>query len=60
MKKFVVGFIVGTIIGNIGLSYASLVIGDGYLHGGWSVTKDGEEICTDPYVYESSREIECD
>lgn len=27
---------------------------------GWTVTKDGEEICDSPYVWIGTKEIECD
>jgi hypothetical protein len=46
------GFVFGT-------TYQPRVIGTGYLSG-WSITHDGEEICSDPYVWEGTREIECD
>ena len=36
------------------------VIGDsGYLMG-WDVTYEGEVVCSDPYVWTASSEIECD
>ena len=39
---------------------AAQVVGtNGYLTG-WSVTKDGDEVCSDPYIWTSTREIECD
>jgi hypothetical protein len=34
------------------------VFGEGYLTG--SVNKDGEEVCSDPYVRPDTKEIECD
>ncbi|HMU20651.1 MAG TPA: hypothetical protein PKC48_00095 [Sphingorhabdus sp.] len=41
------------------LAAAQLVGDTGYLRG-WSVTKGGEEVCYMPYVWVSSKEIECD
>ena len=43
----------------LGAGYGPHVIGDGYLQG-WTISHDGEEICDTPYVWNSSKEIECD
>jgi len=60
MSKFTLGFIAGLMLGAVAPAAAvSLVGGTGYLSG-WSVTKDGDEICYMPYVWSSIREIECD
>jgi hypothetical protein len=42
-----------------GMYGPKLVGGPGYLQG-WTITHDGEEICDDPYVWDASKEIECD
>jgi len=40
--------------------HAAKVVGsDGYLMG-WDVTKDGETICSDPFVWTGTQELECD
>lgn len=40
--------------------HAAKVVGDtGYLMG-WDITKEGETICSDPYVWVDQQEIECD
>ena len=60
MKKFSVGFVVGLALGMVvPAAAATLVGGSGYLSG-WTVTKDGNEICYMPYVWAGVREIECD
>ncbi len=58
--QFLAGVIVGLVLGSaIGVLAAQVVGSNGYLNG-WDVTHEGETICSDPYVYVSSREIECD
>jgi len=37
---------------------ARVVGDDGYLYG-WTVEVDGEEVCSDPYVYVSSKVLSC-
>lgn len=60
MKKFACGLIVGMILGSAGAAIAALVAGnDGHLIG-WTVTKDGDEICSTPYAWVATKEIECD
>lgn len=60
MRKYVTGFIVGLAVGTVVPAYAAQMVGStGYLHG-WTVTKNGDEICYMPYVWPSVREIECD
>lgn len=60
MKKFALGFALGVAIAAAGPVMAAQLVGySGYLSG-WTVTKDGDEICYMPYIWASSREIECD
>ena len=60
MRKYITGFILGLAVGTVvPVAAASLVGGTGYLSG-WTVTKNGDEICYMPYVWTSIREIECD
>jgi len=60
MGRFMAGAILGFFVGAAASAGAAVIAGsDGYLTG-WSVTKDGEEICDSPYVWVGTREIECD
>ena len=60
MKKFIAGFIAGLATALVVSAFAARLVGsDGFLTG-WDITKDGEEICSDPYVWTSTKEIECD
>ena len=60
MKKLTIGFIAGLAFGAAVPAVAASIVGStGYLIG-WSVTKNGNEICYMPYVWTATREIECD
>jgi hypothetical protein len=60
MKKLTIGFIIGLAAGAAVPAVAATIVGNtGYLSG-WTVTKDGNEICYMPYIWTSIREIECD
>ncbi|GIK84792.1 MAG: hypothetical protein BroJett026_02730 [Betaproteobacteria bacterium] len=60
MKRFVSGFMLGVMVGVAASAAAARLVGDnGYLIG-WEVTVNGEQVCSDPYVWTSTREIECD
>ena len=59
MKKFIFGIAIGLFIGASASAWAAGIFGSGDLNG-WTVTKDGEEVCSDPSVDMGSKEIECD
>jgi len=59
MARFIAGFILGTFLSFAATSWAAGVFGSGTLSG-WTVVKDGEEVCSDPSVNAGSKEIECD
>lgn len=57
MKRFVFGFLLGLFLGSVALVTAH--VPQGYLSN-WAVTKGGRIVCLDPYIWPSSREIECE
>ena len=59
MKQFITGVLLGIFIGLTATSYAAGIFGSGTLTG-WTVVKDGEEVCSDPEVDTHAKEIECD
>jgi hypothetical protein len=60
MRKYIVGFAVGVALGAAVPASAAVIVGSmGYLWG-WTVTVNGNEVCEDPYIWPTLREIECD
>jgi hypothetical protein len=59
MWRFVAGIVVGLSFGAATAAVSPKVEGQGVLSG-WSVTKDGEEVCRGPYVVAKRREIACE
>lgn len=59
MSRFVLGMLVGLLVGIVFTAQAAIVGGDDGLLSGWRVLKGTNEICTDPVVWVSIREIEC-
>jgi len=60
MKRFFAGAIFGLCLGITITAAATQLVGDsGYLMG-WDVSINGETVCSDPYVWTATRELECD
>ena len=59
MRKFAAGLFLGLALGASATALAAGVFGTGALNG-WTVTKDNEEVCSDPDVDTINKEIECD
>jgi hypothetical protein len=62
--KFCLGFVIALCLTSF-VSYGNQptdvkIIGSGYLKGSWRVINDdGDEVCTEIYIYQSSQEIQC-
>lgn len=60
MRDFMTGLSVGLLLGVATPATAAMILGStGYLSG-WTVTKDGEEVCYMPYIWTATKEIDCD
>jgi hypothetical protein len=60
MRKFMAGLILGLMLGGAAAAFAAeITLQSGYL-ANWSVIQNGEEVCRDPFVSTSARQIECD
>jgi hypothetical protein len=59
MRNFLLGLATGVSIAVGAHAWAAGVFGDGYL-AGWDVVMGGDTVCSDPYVWLGSHEIECD
>jgi len=60
MRKFFAGLAVGLALGTASTAMAAMVAGDSGFLFGFTVTYNGEEICSDPWVWTGGiKEIEC-
>lgn len=59
MSRFVAGLVIGVVLGAGASAYAAGCFGSGTAHG-WTVTKDGDEVCSNPDIDAVAKAIECD
>ncbi len=60
MKQFIAGVVAGLGIGIAITANAAVIAGDNGYALGWTVEKNGEEICDAPFVWVGTQQIECD
>lgn len=60
VRKFFFGLILGLTVGGVSAAWAVSITGDAEYIRGWSVVKDGEPVCSDPFMDPSAQEIQCD
>jgi hypothetical protein len=58
MTRFLAGLTVGLCVGSAAMAIADVFTENGVLRG-WTVTKDGKDICNDPFVWHRQKEIDC-
>jgi hypothetical protein len=58
VTKFAAGLAIGLMLGMTATAWAAGCFGTGDANG-WTVTKDGEEVCSDPSINDAGKEIEC-
>jgi xanthosine utilization system XapX-like protein len=59
MGRFVLGMVAGLFVGIVFTAQAAIIGGDDGHLTGWKVLKGANEVCSDPFVWVSIREIEC-
>jgi len=60
MRKFALGLAAGLALGITTTAMAAQIVGGvGYLMG-WDVVKNGDTICSDPFIWPATKEIDCD
>lgn len=60
MKRLIIGIVCGLVLGSATGAAAARLLGDSYLWNWDVVDQNGTVLCSDPYVWQGTHEIECD
>lgn len=59
MRKFLAGIATGIMLTAATTATAAQIVGKSNFLLGYTVTVDGEEVCTSPWVWTFTKQIEC-
>ena len=59
MRKYLIGFAVGIAVSAASAATAAQIVGNSSYMMGWEVTVNGETVCTSPWAWVQTKQIDC-